>query len=243
MIALGVAAGVLVAWRFPVKKGVPRQDVLFACCYAGIGAILGAKLLYLAVTIPQFLTMPNPPVFSWGLVAALIQGGFVFYGGVLGGLLGIWIYCRAYKLNFLATTESIIPSVPLAHAFGRVGCFCAGCCYGIPAAPPWGVVFRPDSVAIPGVPLFPVQLLESLVNLILFGILFVYSRKDRPAGHILGFYVSFYAVERFLLEFLRYDTVRGAWLGISTSQWISLALLPAGIFLFFLPKLMKKRTE
>jgi phosphatidylglycerol:prolipoprotein diacylglycerol transferase len=239
MIAAGVAAGVFVAWRFPCKRGIPRQDVLFACCYAGIGALVGAKLLYLAVTLPQILLVPDPPPLSWGLVQALFSGGFIFYGGVLGGLLGIYVYCRRYKLGFLKLTEILIPSVPLAHAVGRIGCFFAGCCYGRPMDPPWGLFFREDSFALPGVALFPVQLFESALNLVLFAVLFIFSRRERRAGSVLGFYLVGYGVERFALEFFRYDAIRGVFLGLSTSQWISLLLVPAGIFLLVWPKFRK----
>lgn len=243
LIAAGVALGVFVAWRFPCKKGIPRQDVLFASCYAGIGAMAGAKLLYLAVTLPQILLAPNPPPFSWGLAQALFTGGFIFYGGVLGGLLGIFIYCRQYRLGFIRLTEILVPSVPLAHAVGRIGCFCAGCCYGRPMDPPWGLFFREDSFALHGVALFPVQLLECGLNLALFAALFIFSRRERPAGSVLGFYLVGYGVERFALEFFRYDAIRGVFWGLSTSQWISLLLAPAGIFLLVWAKFRKGESQ
>ncbi len=78
---------------------------------------------------------------------------------------------------------------------------------------------------------FPVQLLEALINLILFIILFLYAKKPRKDGSLLGIYLICYSLLRFSLEFLRGDVERGILLGISTSQWISLLLIPAGIFL------------
>jgi phosphatidylglycerol:prolipoprotein diacylglycerol transferase len=244
MIAIGVTAAVFVAWRFPCKKDLSRQDILFSCCYAGIGAMVGAKLLYLAVTIPQMLNSPVPLVFSWGLVYQLISGGFVFYGGVLGGLIGIFIYCRQFKIDFMRVTETLIPSVPLAHSIGRIGCFCAGCCYGTPAEPPWGMVFRGDSFALHGVALLPTQLYESALNMLLFVVLFIFSRRERRSGQILGFYLVGYGVERFVLEFFRYDAIRGLFLGLSTSQWISLVLIPFGVLLLLAPKtIWRKRPE
>ena len=128
----------------------------------------------------------------------------------------------------------IIPVVPLAHALGRVGCFCAGCCYGIPMDPPWGVCFH-SALAPHGVALFPVQLLEAALNFILFLFLYHYAKKPRKPGAVLGLYLVCYAVERFGLEYLRFDEIRGFLFGISTSQWISLLLIPIGLFLIFVP--------
>jgi phosphatidylglycerol:prolipoprotein diacylglycerol transferase len=125
------------------------------------------------------------------------------------------------------------------HAIGRIGCFCAGCCYGRAMDPPFGVYFRADSVAPIGVALFPVQLLESVLNFILFIILFGYSRKPRADRQITGLYIACYGVIRFILEFFRGDGERGILWIFSTSQWISLALIPLG--LYWLLKATKKR--
>jgi len=234
MITIGVALGVLVAVYFPPQTGISREDRLYSSCYAGIGVFLGAKILYLIITVPQLLALEQPPALTWEYVSQLLSYGFVFYGGVLGGLLGIYIYARQFQLPFVGLTEALIPSVPLIHALGRIGCFCAGCCYGRPMDSPWGLHFH-SGLAPQDITLFPVQLLESGLNLILFVAIFVFSRKSRQRGQILGFYFTFYGIERFVLEYFRYDDVRGIFLGLSTSQWISLLLLPIGIFLLLSP--------
>ncbi|NLX64734.1 MAG: prolipoprotein diacylglyceryl transferase [Clostridiaceae bacterium] len=230
LIVLGVAMGSAVAVFFPSKKGVPKQDVIFAICYAGIGAILGAKILYLIVTIPQLLNYKEQIVFSWELVYELIAYGFVFYGGLIGGVLFVSIYALNYNLHFFDLIEILVPVVPLIHSIGRLGCFSAGCCYGKPMAPPFGVQFHPESVAPKNITLFPIQLLESVLNLILFIVIFVYSRKDRRSGQILGFYFIGYGIIRFILEYFRYDVVRGIFAGLSVSQWISILLFPIGLY-------------
>lgn len=228
MILLGVVTGLLVALRFPCKKEIARADIRFVSCYIGIGVFLGAKLLFLAVTIPQLLALPHPPALSWALVSQLVSSGFVFYGGLGGGLLGAYLYARQFRLPFLPLLESLIPSVPLIHAFGRIGCFCAGCCYGLPAPAPWGVRFAVGSAAPTNITVFPIQLVESTLNLGLFAALFAYSRKERANGRLLALYLCSYAFIRFMLEFFRGDTVRGAALGLSTSQWASLAAFIGG---------------
>ena len=86
-----------------------------------------------------------------------------------------------------------------------------------------------------GVALFPVQLLEATLNFILFLFLYHYAKKPRKPGAVLGLYLVCYAVERFGLEYLRFDEIRGFLFGISTSQWISMLLIPIGLFLIFVP--------
>ena len=105
--------------------------------------------------------------------------------------------------------------------------------------PPFGVVFRADSVAPHGISFFPVQLAESALNFILFVTLFIYSRKPRADRQITGLYIAGYGVIRFALEFLRGDGDRGIFWLLSTSQWISLAAIPVG--LYFVIKGAKKR--
>ena len=153
-----------------------------------------------------------------------------FAPGLIGAVLAMWWYTHHFKMDFWQSVELLIPSVPLVHAFGRIGCFCGGCCYGIPFDPPIGIAFTNSPVAPNGIPLFPVQLVEAGLNFLLFFFLLWFAGKPRPQGRILGAYVIAYAVIRFVLEFLRYDYERGILWVFSTSQWISLLLFPTALF-------------
>lgn len=229
LIMIGSALGVSFAAYRRRDAAIPRQDVFYAACYAGIGAFLGAKLLYLALTLPNLIASGVP--LTSDVLYELFAYGFVFYGGVIGGLGAVFAYSKKYGFSYLPLIETLIPSVPLIHAFGRLGCFCAGCCYGIPIAPPWGVYFSAGSVAPQGVALLPIQLYEAGFNILLFLCLTVYSSKKRTAGRVIGLYLTGYAPARFALEFFRSDAARGFLWGVSTSQWISILMLTAGLFL------------
>ena len=231
MIVLGAGLGFLLTIYKPVYPGLPRQDVVFSAMYVAIGFFGGAKLLYILTLAP--LIIRNFERINWNimLVAEFFTGGFVFYGGLLGGLLMIWIYCKKYQLPFFMFLENLVPALPFIHAWGRLGCFFAGCCYGIPAPAPFGIVFHPDSVAPTGVALFPVQLLEAVLNLLIFFMIYGFSRTKRKSGQIIGLYLLTYTVVRFGLEYLRADEVRGFLFGVSTSQLISIFLFLAGIVL------------
>ena len=237
MIATGVALGAIAAIYFPAKKTIPRQDIFFAFCYAAVGTFIGAKLLYIITVLPGLVSMLRTDGFSFELVVYYIRYGFIFYGGIIGAIAAVFIYSKKYKLSFIDIIEILIVSVPLIHAVGRIGCFCAGCCYGRPVDPPWGLFFKAGSAAPFGISLFPIQLMESGINAILFIAIFIFSRGKRKAGQLLGFYFTGYGVERFILEYFRYDQAP-ILLGLSLSQIISLILIPIGIILLIKPDMI-----
>ena len=198
-----------------------------------LGAILGAKLLYLLPLLPQLVAaLPFLRTSPSYFLAKYLSGGFVFYGGLLGGLAGAWLFCKQRRTSFAALGRDLVPALPLFHAFGRVGCFLAGCCYGIPAPVGWlGVTFPASAVEAPGgVPLLPVQLYEAAGCFLLFLLLDHLTKRGWPGDCLLALYLALYAPFRFLLEFLRGDAVRGFLGPLSTSQVISLAVLAGVLF-------------
>ncbi len=159
---------------------------------------------------------------------AVWLGGGVFYGGLLGGAVGGVIYVRAAKRPMALYADIAACFVPLFHAFGRVGCFLGGCCFGVESR--FGFVFTRSPLEIAnGVRRFPVQLLESACCLLLFFLMDRLRRKGVLRGRLLGLYLALYALVRFTDEFLRGDALRGFALGLSTSQWASLAAAAAGL--------------
>ncbi|NLK27952.1 MAG: prolipoprotein diacylglyceryl transferase, partial [Clostridiales bacterium] len=242
MIALGILIGVFIAVQRCKKYNFSKEDVIFASCYAGIGLILGAKILYILTILPVFIDNWNALITDINHLFLLLSGGFVFYGGFLGAIIGFLIYAKQYHLNFINLLDLIAPSIPIIHGFGRIGCFFAGCCYGIPYEGPFHIIFEHSPIAPNGTPLFPVQLLESICNLIAGGLLILYAKPTRRPGKVLGLYTIYYTVFRFTFEFLRGDALRGIFLNLSTSQWISLAILPLGLYLFFGTDLIKVKN-
>lgn len=232
-IAAGMAVGILVALiRKEMYKG-QREDILFASFYGILGVIAGGKILYLLTIAPALIKNFREIFSDMNHIKALLAGGFVFYGGFLGALGGIFLYAKQYKLDAVALIERIAPSVPLIHAFGRIGCFCAGCCYGRPFSAPVGILFLASDIAPRDVHLFPVQLVEAGCCLIIFLIMYFKYSKRETRGEALAFYMLGYGVIRFGLEFLRYDRERGFVLGLSVSQWISIAIIAAAGMIFF----------
>lgn len=198
-----------------------------AFLWGALGAVAGGKVLYLLPRLPQLtadlpLLAQDPAAFA----ARYLTGGFVFYGGLLGALGAVWGFCRRRKAPFGPLARDLVPAIPLFHAFGRVGCFLAGCCYGIPApAEGWGVAF-PHSQ---GVPLVPVQLYEAAGCLVLFLLLDRLARRGCRGEELLAVYLALYGALRFFLEFLRGDGARGFWGALSTSQWVAVVTVAAAL--------------
>ena len=229
-----------------------------------MGALVGAKVVYLITILPQLIEhAAELSFYDW--MQLLFSGGMVFYGGLYGGLFMAMRYCRRYGADFRLYGSFFAPLIPLFHAFGRVGCFLAGCCWGVECG--WGVVYTESLSAPNGVSLLPIQLIESACLLALFVALLLIDRSqrrrqrervktlarqsggalcsaegvERPGLPLLHWYLFLYALLRFTLEFFRGDAIRGVWL-LSTSQWIALLTL-IGLAVFDLPAIIRKQPK
>ena len=214
---VGTVFALLAVFRLR-KKGSPlsEDNLLDALIWAILLGFLCAKLLYFVVDPPQ---MPH----SWAEVWDLISAGLVFYGGLLGGLLGLLFASRKTKRNILTFTDLMAPCFCLAHAGGRIGCLMAGCCYGMEYTGPCAVV-------LDGVSRLPTQPMEAGFLVILSGVLTAIFLKKPRRGTVTGWYMVLYAVWRFIIEFFR-DDFRGSVGVLSTSQFISLFIFALGLFL------------
>lgn len=231
-IMTGLAVGMVPALFRAGRYGQKKEDVLYTSFYGVLGLIAGGKLLYLLTILPFLIENFGKIIKSREMAAALMNGGFVFYGGLLGALGGMWIYARQYHMDFWRLVEVLVPSIPLIHAFGRMGCFCAGCCYGREFPEPVGVLFSRSQIALNDVALFPVQLVEAAGNLVIFLILLLAAGKRRTNGRLTAVYFCSYSLMRFFLEYMRADADRGIFWGLSTSQWISIGVFLAGILIW-----------
>ena len=147
---------------------------------------------------------------------------------------------RWQQLDIRKVEQCIIPVLPLGHAVGRLGCLFAGCCYGFEYTGPLAVK---NLLISAEKTYFPIQLIEALLNLGIFIFLLWYTRKKRPTYHILCVYLYVYSILRFILEFFRGDLIRGVFLMLSTSQWISVVLFLLSIFGFYIFREQSKKTN
>lgn len=222
MIGIGIIVAFMVASKRAEKKGMNGDLVFNAGFFGLIGGIIGAKVMFYLTEIPSILEDPS---ILWDFA-----NGFVVYGGIIGGSLVAYIYCRMKKIEFLPVIDLVVPSIALAQGFGRIGCFLAGCCYGRQTDAWYGVIFPEGGLAPAGVALIPTQLISSIGDFLLAFFLIFFARKKRNRGVITGMYFLFYAIGRFLIEFLRNDP-RGNVGMLSTSQFIAIFMAVAAILL------------
>ena len=167
------------------------------------------------------------------------QAGIVYLGGLLGGLGAIRIACFFKERDFRELSDILGIVIPLFHGFGRIGCFFAGCCYGVEYA---GIFALPYRIGVNGdwVMRFPTQLLEATFEFVLFVALFTQYRKDSTTyNSLLRQYVLCYCIFRFIIEFWRGDEVRGIVCGISFSQVICIVVMTV----LLVWKLIHKRKD
>ena len=205
-----------------------EDHVLSVIIWAVISGFLGAKILYWLVEWKQVVADPS-------FLLHTLREGFVFYGSLIGGLIGVGIFAARKKLPFFAFTDYTIPGLVLGQAFGRVGCHFAGCCYGMECESPISIVFPTGSAAPAGIPLLPTQLMESAFLFLLCAFLVWRLTKKKPFGTVSGWYMVLYGVWRFTIEFFRSDE-RGFVGALSTSQFISIFIFAGGLALLLLVK-------
>ena len=166
-------------------------DLAILCVVMGF---LGAKVFFVILSWKQFLTDP---------LSVLGSSGFVVYGGIIFGVVSALIYCKIKNIRFFEYFDLLAPSVSLAQAFGRLGCFFAGCCYGKETSLPIGIVFPEGSFAPAGVPLLPTQLFSSAGDFVIAFVLIRMTGKMRHTGDVGALYLMLYGIGRFCVEFLR----------------------------------------
>ena len=194
LVAAGFLAGILTAQRRARQAGFATECISDLGVWLIIAAMLGAKLFYIIFFWNDFHA-------AWQATGlASLRAGFVFYGGFLGATTGVILYARQKHLAVWPLADVLAPSVALGHAFGRLGCFFEGCCYGRACTLPW-------AVQLPGHPgpVHPTQLYEAAGNLVIFFGLTAWTRHKRFASQVWWLYVLAYGALRFGVEFFRGD--------------------------------------
>lgn len=226
---VGILVTLLFAYITAKKQGLDEYTMLFAMLFAAAGAFLGGHILY-AITNIKYLIVIFRNLDAFPSLGSFLQfvypyvSGAVFYGGLILGIAFAGLYLRRTKKPIGGYTDVGAICIPLFHGFGRIGCFLSGCCYGVEST--CGFVMHHSIMEeANGVRRFPVQLCEVVFNFALASVLYVLLKKKKAQGRLLNIYLYAYPVFRFADEFLRGDTYRGIWFGLSTSQWLSLLLI------------------
>jgi len=229
LVALAFVTALWLTGRLARRAGMNYDAVVNLGIYCGLAALIGAKLMLFLVDFSYYAAHPGE-IFT----LSTLRAGGVFYGGLIAALAVAAWYMRKTKLPLLATADVFAPGIALGHGIGRLGCFSAGCCWGVECHLPWAVTFKDpvanEFVGVPlGVPLHPTQLYEAFAEFAIFAVLYWRILRPHSKGGIISLYLLLYGAARFVVEFFRYHE-QGNLLGgpLDTSQWISLPLMALG---------------
>lgn len=259
MYVSGLLLGMFVAFRQAKRDGKYHNDILDFGFWALVGALIGARILFIIVESNYyFVEQPFTQIPKIGIsiptIFALWKGGFVFWGGAVGGTIALLVFCHKRGIPLGQMADYCAPGLAIGHAVGRIGCVAGGCCYGratfhldqagrVIADSPFAIAYPEGSIAYGSLlesasghtlllmtklhttlPLFPVQLVESAANVVIFFILMALIPLKRAHGQLALTYLILYSLMRAVTETFRGDSARGFVIDnmLSTSQFISL---------------------
>lgn len=213
MVAIGFAVVTLLAYRHADDFGINKEKIIDLGIVMLIGGIVGARIVYIALNFQYYIKNPLE-------IINLTKGGLVWYGAFISGMVAAAWFVRKSRISFWTAADLFAPYIALAQAFGRIGCFLNGCCYG--SAAPSGFVL---DVVFPGesVLRYPTQIFSAIALLLIFVILRIWQKKRHFTGEIFLAYGLLYSMKRFSIEFFRGDYPKVLY-GLTISQLISTAI-------------------
>jgi phosphatidylglycerol:prolipoprotein diacylglycerol transferase len=221
MAAIGFLAATFLLERNRKFANLTKDQCSNMLLMGLISGIIGARIFY----VVQFFKYFRDDL--WRIVR-IDQGGLVFYGGFLLALAVIVIYTKSQKLDTVRVLDVLAPSLALGHAFGRIGCFLNGCCYGKATDAFWGVTAPAGSelaILTGNMPVHPAQLVEAGENFLLC-LLYCWMLRHTKRGIVMSVFLIIYGILRCINETLRGDNV--LYFHLTPAQWIGILLIPAG---------------
>lgn len=239
LIACGALAGfVYTAYQAKKQFNTSVETVQTLIILIIAAAVIGGKFFMIFEDPKFYLNDPSQLIRNF-------SNGFVFYGSLIFAIPTMLIFFRYHKLPVLPMLDIMAVTTCIVHAFGRMGCFMAGCCYGLPHHGPFAVTFTdPHCSAEPlHTPLHPTQLYSVTMILAILAIILFVSRRKQFAGQLFMLYLMLYAIGRAIIEVFRGDLERGFIIDgiLSNSQFISILVFFLSLVIYI--RLWKKSTK
>ena len=238
MMALGFLAADLVIRLDCKRRGIDPEYSSSMVIWAAIGGIAGSRIYAILDDLPAYLADPKSMIFS--------GAGFVWYGGLIGGLAAVYFVSRRYKVPFAITCDLAGPALAIGQALGRIGCHLSGDGdWGLPSTLPWAVAYKNAIVGwnsqtvltfdqnhqlvsgfFPGVRVHPTPLYETILYVFVFSYLWSIRKNYGAPGRLFYWYLVLGGGARFLVEFLRINP--RVFLGLSEAQLIAIVMMVGG---------------
>jgi phosphatidylglycerol---prolipoprotein diacylglyceryl transferase len=242
MMALGFIFGDYLLTHECRRRGISTDYANALVLWGALAGIAGSRIYAVLDNLPAYLADPKAIIFS--------GAGFVFYGGLIGGIVATWFVSRRYGVPFARTTDLCVPALALGQAFGRIGCQVSGDGdWGLPSTAPWAMAYPKAIVGwnehtvlkldahynlisgyFPGVRVLPTPVFEAAAFFVLSAVLLALLRRSHPAGRITAWYLILAGLERFIVEFWRINP--RVLFGFSEAQLISIVMIVAGALIY-----------
>lgn len=213
MVAVGFSIVAFLVYRRAADFGVSRDMMIDYLILVLVSGVVGARILYVLLNFGYYKAYPIE-------ILNLSKGGLIWYGGFAAAILASMWFTKRKRLDLWSIADLFAPYIALGQAFGRIGCYLNGCCYGIPA--PKNFIFGRTH---------PAQIYSSILLFIIFVVLLKWQAARRFKGEIFMSYCMLYSCKRFLIEFMRADNPR-IFLGLTISQLVSAAVLITALYIF-----------
>ena len=227
-------AAIAAAWvvQSELKRKGYNPDLASTMVFAAaIGGLVGARILFIVEDWSNFLRSPWDYIFT--------GAGFTWYGGFLGGVLGVTWVVRKNNIPWLKAADIAAPALAIAYGVGRLGCHVAGDGdWGTVTNVPWGVAYTnaiigwvDPSTGIPyppGVRVHPTPIYEFLEAVLIFGVLWVLRKKEYPPGTLFWLYLALSGLARLVIEFWRLNPVFA--FGLTEAQWFGVLMIFVGLW-------------
>ena len=241
-LIVSMLVSLALALREARRRGIREDDIWSFSFWAILAGFLGARLVHLLDSWPQYAG-------DWRQAFLITEGGLALYGAILGGLVAAGVFAWAKDLPFWRLADTLAPAAALGQAVGRLGSIISGESFGRPAALPFSLVYTHERTAVPdyteslvqvrGVPTHPAAGYELLWDLAIFGILWS-ARRRLPEGIPALLYVMLYGVGRFVISFARLEPAFV--LSLSAAQVIALSSL-AVVLPLLARRLLRQRAR
>lgn len=239
ILSLSILSAIGTAYFLTYKKDLWQKHILdFGIC-CGFAGLIGARLWDVFFFDWHYYSQHLSEIFFvW-------QGGMAIQGGVIGGAIAGYIYTKIHKIDTWAFADTITPAIILGQSMGRAANLLNGDAFGSPTGSNFGILYPTSTLAhhvYGNQPLWPTEIWEGQLDLLIFVILLVFSTTKPIKGHIFLLYIILYSTARFFLEYLRGDYQTIIW-GLKSAQITSLTLILVSLSIFIFLSLKNKRAR